>query len=181
MNCMAITLTSLVLLAATCTDIWHRRVPNLLSYFGIAIAICIAVVVDWNATVESDIFSTTYTSVNTNFPEMQPNQIIHENKSAQAKPLATYRSLSGALGCFAVLLLVYVVGGIGGGDVKLGAFMGAANGFEAAISMLVVGHLLAGVFALLCIIRNRRSLVNSRGIPMAVFYSIGTLLVISGM
>ena len=174
MNEIVMGLTLLVLSAAACTDIRRRRIPNLLTYAGIAVAICFAVTADWQAIVEPNPFQAGTTLARPFLPEMEPNQITCENESVPAEPLATYRSFAGALGCFAILLLAYLCGGLGGGDVKLGAFLGAATGFEVGVSILCIGHLLAGTFGFLFFLgrscRKDQSTMPGKGIPMALFY-----------
>ena len=179
MSFMVIVATTLVLAVAACTDISHRRIPNLLAYVGIAIVICTAVAADWQAIVKPEPFRTKATVV---MREMQPIQIIRETESFQIASSETFQAISGALGCFAILLLAYIVGGIGGGDVKLGTFIGAANGFEAGLSILFIGHLLAGLFGFVFVLANCRrgidcqpSQLKRNGIPMAAFYFAGAL------
>ena len=115
---------------------------------------------------------------------MESNQITFENESVPTERLATYRSFSGVLGCLAILLLAYVAGGLGGGDVKLGAFLGAATGFEVGVSILCIGHLLAGTFGFLFFLgrscRKDQSTMPGKGIPMALFYFAGALVFFLG-
>lgn len=203
MNEIVMGLTLLVLSAAACTDIRHRRIPNLLTYAGIAVAICFAVTADWQAIVEPNPFQAGTTLARPFLPEMEPNQITCENESVPAEPLATYRSFAGALGCFAILLLAYLCGGLGGGDVKLGAFLGAATGFQVGVSILCVGHLLAGALLIsqsICFktaialsklpmfrwdaekIGSCEHRISAKGLPMAVCYLLGTFIVfVSGV
>ena len=93
--------------------------------------------------------------------------------------LETYQMASGAIGCFSILLLMYVAGGVGGGDVKLAAFVGAATGLEAGISILCIGHLLAGALGFVFLIgdfcKDDQSGSPGKGIPMAVFYFAGAI------
>lgn len=196
-------LTLLVLSAAAYTDLKHRRIPNLLTYVGIGVAICFAVTVDWQAVVEPNPFQTVNVSKMPLLPGMEPNQITFENESVPAEPLATCCAFAGALGCFTILLLNYLCGGLGGGDVKLGAFLGAANGFQVGVSILCFGHLLAGallvsqsIFFKTAIAVSKNSMVrwdaekigscehriSAKGLPMAVCYLLGTLIVfVSGV
>lgn len=197
MNNLVMGLTLSVLSIAAYTDVRHRRISNLLTYVGIAIAICAAVVFNWNGITEPCPFRSTPT-VMTFLPEMEPIQTTHEKAVFQLGIVESHQAISGAIGCFAILLLMYACGGIGGGDVKLGAFVGAATGLETGALVLCISHLLAGVFVTLCLIwraagatsrpmnvaetegsqrKTKFSGVMARGIPMAVFYLLGTLLV----
>ena len=185
MNDIVMGLALLVLSVAAYTDIRHRRIPNQLTYGGIVIAICIAVTADWQAMiVEPKPFQTVTTVTRPFLPEMESYQTTFENESVPTERLATYRSFSGVLGCLAILLLAYVAGGLGGGDVKLGAFLGAATGFEVGISILCIGHLLAGTFGFLFFLgrscRKDQSTMPGKGIPMALFYFTGALVFFLG-
>ena len=198
MNGAVVGLTLLVLSAAAHTDIRHRRIPNLLTYVGIAVAICFAVTADWQTIVEPNPFQTVTVSTMPFCAGMEPNQIAFENESGPAEPLAIYSSFSGAFGCFAILLLNYLGGGLGGGDVKLGAFLGSATGFQVGVSILCLGHLLAGallvsqsIFFKTAIalskppmvsldaenLRSCEHFLSAKGLPMAVFYLLGTIIV----
>ena len=193
MNDSLIAFAILVLFVAAYTDIRHRRIPNLLTYVGIAIALSTAIVFDWHGIKEPSLFQPVSTV--TTFLPMEPMPINREPEF-EMRSLETYQAISGATGCFAVVLLIYMAGGIGGGDVKLAAFVGAATGLETGMLILCISHLLAGVFATLCLgwnalvskspltclaaasspKRTKSSSLLTGGIPMAVFYLLGTLV-----
>ncbi len=59
-----------------------------------------------------------------------------------------------AVGCFP-LLLCYLAGGIGGGDVKLMGAVGAIGGWEVALGAMLYGFILAGLMAVVVMIRRR--------------------------
>ena len=188
-------LVFLVLIAASYADIRNRRIPNLLTYAVIAITFSPAVFLDWHGTKEPSFFQSFSPVTTTPFPSMELKPINREPEF-EMRSLETYQVIAGATGCFAILLLTYVVGGIGGGDVKLGAFVGAATGLETGMLILCISHLLAGVFATLCLgwnalvskspltclaaasspKRSKFSSLLTGGIPMAVFYLLGTLV-----
>ncbi|MCB1019651.1 MAG: prepilin peptidase [Bryobacterales bacterium] len=96
--------------------------------------------------------------------------------------------LGGVIG-FAVFLLFFVVGGMGGGDVKLMAAFGAIIGKEQVITAAVMTALVGGVMALAFLgYRKIRRLVTKPGpelgeqpdrklfIPYAPAISLGVLL-----
>lgn len=94
-------------------------------------------------------------------------------------------SLLGAAGGFAVFLVFYVLGGMGGGDVKLMAGFGALVGLEgllpAALWTAACGGLLAlGVLAWRAVIRPPRRKAASPGqgeyIPYAPAIAMGVWL-----
>jgi prepilin peptidase CpaA len=70
----------------------------------------------------------------------------------------------GALAAGGVFFLLFVVGGMGGGDVKLMAAVGAWAGLNQAVPILLAAALAGGVLAIVYMIANRsvgRTLLNS--------------------
>lgn len=65
-------------------------------------------------------------------------------------------SFLGMLFGFSILFLVYLLGGIGGGDVKLMAGIGAWLGMPLTYYVFVVTALMAGLFALVLVVANGR-------------------------
>jgi len=65
-------------------------------------------------------------------------------------------SLLGAVFGFSVLFLFYVMGGMGGGDVKLMAAIGAWLGLPLTFWVVIISSIAAGVYALGLIARHRR-------------------------
>ena len=72
-------------------------------------------------------------------------------------------SALGALSGIALLMLFYLMGGIGGGDVKLMAGVGAWLGMPMTVGILAVASLAAGLYAVILILvsgRVRETWVN---------------------
>ena len=178
MNDSTNALALLVLITAAYTDIRHRRIPNQLTYVGIVIVICTAVVFDWHGIKEESVSQPVSTVTTTPFLEVEP-QPFNREPEFEIRSLETCQAISGATGCFALLLLAYIAGGVGGGDVKLAAFVGAATGLEAGISILCIGHLLAVALGFVFFIgdfcKDDQSGSPGKGIPMAVFYFAGAI------
>jgi prepilin peptidase CpaA len=65
-------------------------------------------------------------------------------------------SLLGVLFGFAALIVLYIVGGMGGGDVKLMAAVGAWLGLPLTFYVFIASSLAAGVYALGLVIWNGR-------------------------
>jgi prepilin peptidase CpaA len=65
-------------------------------------------------------------------------------------------SLIGAVFGFTLLLLFYVMGGMGGGDVKLMAAIGAWLGVPLTLRVFIASSIAAGIYALGLIIAHRR-------------------------
>jgi prepilin peptidase CpaA len=95
-------------------------------------------------------------------------------------------ALLGALCGFAVFLIFYWLGGMGGGDVKLmagfGALLGTARLAEAAVWTALLGGLLAAVvvvYGALCkCVSSSREKAIARSIPYAPAIAAGTWLAI---
>ncbi len=95
--------------------------------------------------------------------------------SLQRGPLPTLAG--GAIG-FASFYLIALArkGGMGGGDVKLAAFIGLASGFPAVLVALIAAILLGGVAALILVLTRVRGLKSY--IPYGPFLVAGGLLAI---
>tara|TARA_R110002049_G_scaffold4601_4_gene31968 strand:- start:244883 stop:245449 length:567 start_codon:yes stop_codon:yes gene_type:complete len=63
--------------------------------------------------------------------------------------LTLTQSLTGCLGCGALMLLPYVLSGGGAGDVKLAMAVGSLVGFQATLQGFCVGYFVAAAFILL--------------------------------
>ncbi len=96
-------------------------------------------------------------------------------------------ALSAVGGCaagFAVFLLFYILGGMGGGDVKLmagfGALLGAARLLQAALWTAAIGGIMAAAYLLVAYLRARMrhdtSSAAPRAIPYAPAIAVGALL-----
>ena len=170
-----------VLILASASDIRHRTIPNYLTYSGLVLAFMVAVHADWTE-IREHIFDT----IGSGGLISERVEITRELSLAKIEipPPSAANTAQACAGCLAItipLLLLFNFGGIGGGDVKLGACIGAFTGMNTGLSILFFGHCLAGAFALLCIFRTKQVLASSTGIPMAVFYLLGTLFVTSGV
>lgn len=66
-------------------------------------------------------------------------------------------SAMGAMFGFGALLLLYLLGGMGGGDVKLMAGVGAWLGVPITVLILLAASLAAGVYAAVIIVMNGRA------------------------
>lgn len=98
---------------------------------------------------------------------------------------ATYNALpllSGILmaliigGFFMSLIMITKGKGMGGGDVKLGAFMGLMLGFPQALAAIILSFLSGAIFSIILIILGRKHFGQS--IPFGPFLVIGSLAVI---
>lgn len=113
-------------------------------------------------------------------------------------------SLTGAVLCFGVMLLLFMSNATGGGDVKLATAIGAFLGPQAGLTAIAWCHICAGVFIvlwLLCRLPVSRMIcgvwaysksclvcgslqpvawdfgsVSNQRIPMAAFFALGTFL-----
>jgi len=117
---------SLALIAAG-TDLWSRRIPNLLVLAGLFTGLFIAVL---TAGLEGLAFS-----------------------------------LMGAAAGFSLLLLPYLLGGMGGGDVKLMMALGAILGPVSIFWVFIYTCLVGGVIALgVIIISGRWQVIAANGL-----------------
>lgn len=68
--------------------------------------------------------------------------------------------MAGALAGFGIFLIFYLLGGMGGGDVKLmagfGALLGAGRLVEAAFWTAIIGGVVAAVVVIVHMLRNRK-------------------------
>ena len=82
----------------------------------------------------------------------------------------------GALACGGALLLLATIsrGGIGGGDVKLAALVGASLGWRWGLVALALAHIAAGLLAATLVLTRRRSWKNA--LPMGPFLAVFALL-----
>ena len=81
---------------------------------------------------------------------------------------------AGAAVGFALLLLVALLarGGMGWGDVKFAAFMGAATGFPLIFVALFCGIFIGGITGVILLVSGKRS--RKQAIPFGPFLAIGT-------
>jgi prepilin peptidase CpaA len=89
--------------------------------------------------------------------------------------------LMGAMLGFAVFLVPYCMGGLGGGDVKLMAGFGALTGLEGILPALFLVSIAGAATAVLCLLTSR---LQGRPVPAAIPYApaiaAGSLLVAFG-
>jgi len=188
----------ILLIFASWHDIRQRRIPNYVTYSGLVIVFACAIHTDYLAFPGGIAESTRKNSLIVDqanaadgFVSVKSNEILN-HKASSVSDWAISQTAVGCLGLTIPLLLLYCCGGIGGGDVKLGACIGAFVGLESGFSILFLGHVFAGTIAFLFLafgfLTNRfvdsrrhssfesqdRSL-NSRGVPMACFYLVGAL------
>jgi leader peptidase (prepilin peptidase)/N-methyltransferase len=102
-------------------------------------------------------------------------QLLMDTEGALSYLLGAALGLAAGGGLF---LLVYVISrkGLGGGDVKFIAVVGLYLGFDGVFSVMLVGALLSGLFALVMLALKR--LGRKDAIPFAPFLYIGILLTI---
>ncbi len=79
-------------------------------------------------------------------------------------------------GFFWGLIIITKGKGMGGGDVKLGAFMGLMLGFPQALIALILSFLTGAVFSIILIIFGKKSF--GQVIPFGPFLVLGSLIVL---
>ncbi len=112
------------LLAASATDLHRFRIPNWITYPTIAAGLGI--------NTASDLID-----------QFRSDWLIDSFGLVSARD-----SVLGCLTGFAVMLLAYILTGRGAGDVKLAGAIGAFLGPNAALSVILWTHLIAGIFAI---------------------------------
>ena len=90
-------------------------------------------------------------------------------------PIPLVNALLGAVTGFGLLFVIALVakGGMGWGDVKFAAFMGAATGFPLVIVALFVGIVVGGLVGVLLLVTGKKA--RKQGIPFGPFLAIGTM------
>lgn len=94
------------------------------------------------------------------FPLLAAGLIYHTVVGGTAGLSASF---TGMLFGFGVLLLPYMLGGMGAGDVKFVAAVGAWVGFEPMISILLIGCIATGLYSFVIIVYHgsyRRAWIN---------------------
>mgnify|MGYP001393404088 CR=1 FL=1 len=91
-------------------------------------------------------------------------------------PHEALSAVIGAAGGFALLFLIALLsrGGMGWGDVKYAAFMGAATGFPLVFVALFCGVIIGAAIAILMLLAGKRG--RKQAIPFGPFLAIGTML-----
>lgn len=159
-----------VLSVASITDLRDRRIPNHLTYGAFLASVLIAVGVAISG----------------------------------ADPGAFHERIVGFSTSFGLMLVAYMTIGIGAGDVKLAGVLGGLLGLRSGLEIIILAHMVGGLFAVGLIayrigpvwmgskvlatcmpgsypqpVFDKKKLAYP--IPMAVFFSIGTLLCLSGV
>jgi leader peptidase (prepilin peptidase)/N-methyltransferase len=82
---------------------------------------------------------------------------------------------AGAASGFALLFLIALVarGGMGWGDVKFAAFMGAATGFPLVFVALFCGIIVGGIVAIVLLLSGKKG--RNQAIPFGPFLALGTM------
>lgn len=81
-------------------------------------------------------------------------------------------SLIGFLFGFGILLIVHILGGMGGGDVKLMGAIGALYGYPFIINALFFSVMVGGIISLSIIIWQGRLFMSLRNVFVAIFTSV---------
>ena len=107
-----------LLTIASVTDLMSRRIPNWLTYSAVGFALSAAAIVSLRAASSHVVL---------------PGVVDFRE------------SISGFAATFGVMLLAYLILGIGAGDVKLAGAIGACVGVHTGLQALLWTHLVAGV------------------------------------
>lgn len=162
-----------LLTIASVTDLMSRRIPNWLTYSAAGFALSAAAIVSFRAA---------------------SGEVVLPG-------IVDFReSVSGFAATFGVMLMAYLILGIGAGDVKLAGAIGACVGVHTGLQALVWTHLVAGVAMgifvswkigpwwiirqIMCRLFPDRVLMpitdHSKTlrypVPMAVYFAIGTII-----
>lgn len=84
--------------------------------------------------------------------------------------------LSGALAGFSLLIVPYLLGGIGAGDVKLLMVIGCFGGLRFVICAFILGAILGGMISAGISLRNYLNSTRISSIPYGIPLSLGTIL-----
>jgi prepilin peptidase CpaA len=79
-------------------------------------------------------------------------------------------SLFGLLIGFILLVVLYILGAIGAGDVKFMAAIGSIKGAEFVLMGGLYGLIIAGIFAIIILIKNKRFFSTIRDILIGIFF-----------
>lgn len=81
------------------------------------------------------------------------------------------------IGLFFLILVVITKGqGMGGGDIKLGAFIGLSLGFPSGFLAIMLGFLTGAIFGILAIMRGKKGFKDT--VPFGPFLVLGSLITI---
>lgn len=102
---------------------------------------------------------------------------FQRHAAVTAEPLFFGLLMGLLIGAFFMSLIILTRGkGMGGGDVKLGAFMGIMLGFPGALLALVLSFLTGAIFSIVLIIAGKKHFGQT--IPFGPFLVIGSLVVL---
>jgi prepilin signal peptidase PulO-like enzyme (type II secretory pathway) len=87
-----------------------------------------------------------------------------------------YLAISGIIGFLFFGAQFWISRGqwIGGGDLRLGAFMGVALGWRFLLVALALGYIIGAVVALMLLARRQKTMKSA--LPLGVFLSAGSLV-----
>lgn len=111
--------------------------------------------------------------------KLLPPQSDYFQRHALAAAQSFFGSILTALmigGFFMSLIIITRGKGMGGGDVKLGAFMGIMLGFPGALFALVLSFLIGAIFSVALILAGKKSFGQT--IPFGPFLVVGSLIVL---
>jgi len=156
------------LIVITFVDLEHKIIPNAITYPGIAVGILYgAVITDWASLGE---VTANYTAGELNFFSL-------------LRELPVLGSVFGViLGAGILLLIAYAYkavkkrDGMGMGDVKLLAMIGAFFGWEGVLFAIFLGSILGSVFGIAIIVSRRGDMKYA--LPFGPFLSIAAIIYI---
>lgn len=193
------TITGLVLaqllITASVTDLANRKIYNWSTYTAFAWAILI------NTPISRFAFPTAFPTV--------PSITSLAHTYGQLAPIGLQNSITGAVVCFAVMLVAYAVAHGGAGDVKLATVIGALVGVDDGILIIAFSYVLAAIAILSWTVwtlgpmvlvnalfrklgsyilpelisppSQRQQVLLEKPVPLAGFFALGTLVVLCDM
>ncbi|REK57409.1 MAG: prepilin peptidase [Thermobacillus sp.] len=135
---------AILLTAAFVSDIRTMRIPNRLNFAALA------------AGVLFHMAESVWNRLNDAVPDARPWLLA----ALEAAGQGLLTACAGAGTGFALMLLLYRLGAVGGGDVKLFAALGSWIGAQETIACAIYAILAAGAYGLMCLIIGRRRAVH---------------------
>ncbi len=106
--------------------------------------------------------------------------IVYGSSVLGASP---HSAFTAGIGALIVLLPIYRLGWLGGGDVKLMSAIGFVGGFNALLTTFVISSLLSLPAALLLFLRQRRNVeplqTRALRLPQGTFLGLGLILIVA--
>ncbi len=93
-------------------------------------------------------------------------------------PAGLLHSVSGMLTGFLLLLIPFLLGGMGGGDVKLLMVIGSFGGFYFVLYSFLVGALIGGIMAMIFYLYGRAKKKKISALPYGIPLSLGVFAVL---